>query len=85
MYEQEALDIIKNQIMNKEMTEEVESALNVAVDALNKQIPQSPITPTEEDRPHCPVCGRLLNKNRFKYLQYYCFCGQRLEWEKENE
>lgn len=54
-------------------------ALNMAVEALKKQIPKKAIPCSPNSTwTKCPVCGDT-------YIDEYCGkCGQRLDWEDED-
>ena len=58
-------------------------AIDVAINALEKQIPKKPIIETNRYTTLfiCPSCGR---KQGIKYKQYHCIeCGQKLDWSEE--
>lgn len=58
-------------------------ALDVAIQALEKQIPKKPnkCIGFTESLFVCPTCGR---KQPIMYEQYYCKeCGQKLDWSDE--
>jgi len=51
-------------------------AFDMAVDALQKQIPQKPIPDGYKDE--CPACGLVV-----KFGEQYCKgCGQKLRWSE---
>ena len=53
-----------------------EWAMELAVEALQKQIPKKPIPDGYKDK--CPVCGLIV-----KFGEYYCKgCGQKLRWDE---
>ncbi len=68
----------------------ITEALNMAVDALEKQIPKKPIKCCplndqnemldENEYYKCPACGLKFRKT-YEYCHY---CGQRLDWENED-
>ena len=69
----------KSPIIPKEQIDMIEEYYNLAIKALEKQLPKKPI----EKGIHfvyykCPNCNRILpiGKN-------YCDCGQRLDWPEE--
>lgn len=81
MTPQEAKEIIKvlNEIRSKNLPCEtpITEALNMAVEALEKQIPRKPINRKGTTYFHCPVCeGNMLN-------DYCADCGQAILWESE--
>ena len=54
-------------------------ALDVAIQALEKQIPKKPIY--ESKMPRCPSCRSWIQNN--ESIQKYCnFCGQALDWDE---
>lgn len=56
---------------------------NIAIKALEKQIPKKPIRKPNLDWTNeevtCPSC----NRNVSKYRNKYCDCGQKLDWSEE--
>lgn len=67
------------------VSEEIKRALDVADDALSKQIAKK----VTIDFPYeiCPTCGGMYLHYIYKhYPDRYCpACGQKLKWEEENE
>lgn len=58
---------------------EFESALVLAMLALEKQIPKKPYKDNENgvyEKEHCPFCHRSLFPN-----DHHCKCGQAIDWE----
>ena len=58
---------------------EFESALALAIGALEKQIPKKPYKDNENgvyEKWHCPSCHRSLFPN-----DHHCECGQAIVWE----
>ena len=58
---------------------EFESALALAILALEKQIPKKPYKDNENgvyEKEHCPSCRRSLFPN-----DHHCECGQAIDWE----
>ena len=58
---------------------EFESALALAILALEKQIPKKPYKDNENrvyEKEHCPSCHRSLFLN-----DHHCECGQAIYWE----
>lgn len=58
---------------------EFESALALAIEALEKQIPKKPYKDNENgvyEKEHCPSCHRSLFPN-----DHHCKCGQAIDWE----
>ena len=59
--------------------DEFESALALAILALEKQIPKKPYKDNENgvyEKEHCPSCHRSLFPN-----DHHCECGQAIDWE----
>ena len=53
-------------------------AINMAIKALEKQIPNKPYKDRENGvyyKEHCPCCGRSLFPN-----DHHCVCGQAIDW-----
>lgn len=66
--------------LNDEAAKRVSEAKNIAVQALEKQIPKKPDFTEDKEFALCPCCNGkgLLNK------QKYCDnCGQKLDWSDE--
>lgn len=58
---------------------EFESALALAILALEKQIPKKPYKDNENgvyEKEHCPSCHRSLFPN-----DHHCECGQAIDWQ----
>ena len=58
-------------------------ALDMAVDALEKQVPKRPIEDGYCDEPAvCPNCGGNVINQRDNDYQFQCchYCGQKLDW-----
>lgn len=58
---------------------EFESALALAILALEKQIPKNPYKDNENgvyEKEYCPSCHRSLFPN-----DHHCECGQAIDWE----
>ena len=56
-------------------------ALDLAVEALEKQIPKKPYKDRENGvyyKEHCPNCHRSLFPN-----DHHCVCGQAMDWSDE--
>lgn len=57
--------------------------MSLAIQALEKQIPQKPIGDIKEDAGQCPICKEYVNDyfgGRMKYCRY---CGQLIDWKGE--
>lgn len=73
---------------------EWETAVNMAIDALKKQIPAKPV---KSDKPRygmgyeyydwrCPTCDRLLAfETQRDRLPQICKCGQKIDWSEEED
>lgn len=63
--------------------------INVALEALEKQIPKKPKETETAYNVHwfhdCPSCGKTQEDDEGEWFWYpFCpFCGQRLEWEND--
>ena len=58
---------------------EFESSLELAILALEKQIPKKPYKDNENgvyEKEHCPSCHRSLFPN-----DHHCECGQAIDWD----
>lgn len=68
----------------------ITEALDMAVEALEKQIPKIPIiwenkyyyspTPNDDWGYECPCCGN----QEIDYPEHHCTCGQALDWDDIN-
>ena len=63
---------------------ELNKIVSEAFDALELQIPKTPIDNTEQEWFECPTCRRVVvlyhNGKR-----HHCRCGQSLKWEDEDD
>ena len=94
MIESEAVEKLKNmrlfmQIEDKnndcKFTEDDYKANEMAIQALEKQIPKKPIYIANLGYAAlwlCPVCERRIVRSDLKYCHH---CGQKLDWSDENE
>ena len=65
----------------------ITEALDMAVKALEKQVPKNPIiwenkhcyspTPNDDWGYECPCCGN----HEIDYPEHHCTCGQALDWD----
>lgn len=56
------------------------TALKIAIEALEKQIPKKPYIDNENgvyEKEYCPTCHRSLFPN-----DHHCRCGQALDWSE---
>lgn len=86
---QEAIERIK--IHNEHHSQQerfaiyITEALNMAIEALEKQMPEAPILdiiyPSGIKSYNCPVCGKGCLVRTDSYCPKYCSnCGQALDW-----
>lgn len=88
MTESEAIEVFKERLtLIKEHyageVKDYEKALEIGIQALEKQIPKKPIIETYRYTTLfiCPYCER---KQGIKYKQYHCIeCGQKLDWSDD--
>ena len=60
---------------------EQKEAFQMAINALEKQIPKKPYKDNENgiyEKEHCPICHRSLFPN-----DHHCICGQAIDWRDE--
>lgn len=89
--------LIHQRIEGKEVIEDY-SLCDMAITALEKQIPKKPIRIDKNKefdgnwKKVCPSCGRVLMErittSESSYPQHYnytghCWCGQAIDWEEE--
>ena len=70
--------------MKKQFLGETRNVIDVAIKALEKQIPKKPRFYAHNY--YCSVCDNLVGNNEFEWQRFkYCdVCGQKLDWsEKE--
>lgn len=58
-------------------------ALDVAIQALEKQIPKNPITHSNTNRADCPCCGATVRGIKNPFGDWCSNCGQKLDWSDE--
>ena len=80
----EAIKIMKRdlqiQLENKALPDGIE-AIQIAIQALEKQIPKKPYKDNENgiyEKEYCPICHRSLFPN-----DHHCICGQAIDWRDE--
>lgn len=64
---------------------------DIAIEALEKQIPKDPMKEDELGKTRCPNCGRPLDDMGESIGNYYAcgvttfchFCGQAIKWDEE--
>ena len=97
MTESEAKEILERDLncmkQNKSLPDSIES-MEIAINALEKQIPKKPIMKPyfddmEEEYLCCPTCGEMLTDRipmDNKDFYFHCLnCGQKFNWESEEE
>ena len=55
-------------------------AIELAVEALEKQVPKKPIDNIKREWFECPTCGRFI-VTYHAGERHHCKCGQTLNWE----
>lgn len=87
MTPKEAIEQLESLIINSQYFHEEEGdiwekdieALNMAIEALEKQIPKKPIT-TKDGNKSCS-CGLVVQTGYIRNCLYYCDnCGQAIDW-----
>ena len=76
---QEAIEILQEEHDYCQETSYVIKALEMAIEALEKEIPEKPCKDNENgvyEKEHCPSCHRSLFPN-----DHHCECGQAIDWE----
>ena len=78
--EEEAIECLK---INKPTTGYMmlQEAVDMAIQALEKQIPKKPYKDNENgiyEKEYCPICHRSLFPN-----DHHCICGQAIDWRDE--
>ena len=67
--------------LNNKSAKRVSEAKNIAIQALEKQIPKKPYKDNENgiyEKEYCPICHRSLFPN-----DHHCICGQAIDWSDE--
>ena len=70
--------------------EQLRCAVDMAINALEKQIPMKPIKSKEERYGMgyvyhdwiCPTCGRFLAPEPAQTGNHHCKCGQAIDWKE---
>lgn len=79
MTESEAIELLISQLTFNELNRE---AKQMAINALEKQMPKKPIFDTYHRVGHmCPNCNNI-NPWGYKHCKH---CGQKLDWNEEHE
>ena len=63
---------------------ELNKIVSEAFDALELQIPKTPIDNIEQEWFECPTCRRVV-VTYHNGKRYHCRCGQSLKWRDEDE
>ena len=85
MDNQEAIEIIKSAQAQIEWDCPMDyaTAFDMAISALEKQIPVKATFDSDMDYVECSVCCQLTNANGFPEDINYCYhCGQAFDWEE---
>ena len=73
--------IIAGIVIHKAILEIKKEAFQMAIQALEKQIPKKPYKDNENgiyEKEYCPICHRSLFPN-----DHHCICGQAIDWSDE--
>lgn len=62
------------------LEEEMQELSDMAVAALEKQIPKKPITHKDTNRADCPICSATVRGIKEPFGDWCSKCGQRLDW-----
>lgn len=57
-------------------------AFQMAINALEKQIPKKPITHSNTNRADCPCCGATVRGIKNPFGDWCSNCGQKLDWSE---
>ena len=84
MTESESKTILERDLnclkQNKALPDSIE-AMEIAINALEKQIEKKPYKDNENgiyEKEYCPICHRSLFPN-----DHHCICGQAIDWSDE--
>lgn len=83
MTAKEALEYFKRRKEQIKMSGRAQQAEDLAIKALEKQIPKKPINCSGRDWYLCPNCLRTIKKrieDSDHDIKFCPFCGQRLKW-----
>ena len=58
-------------------------AIDMAIQALEKQIPKKPITYKDTNRADCPCCGATVRGIKNPFGDWCSNCSQKLDWGNE--
>lgn len=89
-----AIEVVRNVILKnpswlKSFVDKVNEACDMAINALEKQIPVKPVKSKEERYGMgyvyhdwvCPSCGKFLAYEPEESGCHHCKCGQAIDWE----
>lgn len=84
MTNEEAIEILQEERDWAQQLAYVNSALEIAIEALEKQIPKKPIF-DDGNNPKCPNCGcddcdEGIMYDYIKGLEHCSYCGQAIDW-----
>ena len=80
MTNEEAIKLVCEYMRNDYGEEKIRIAKNMAIEALEKQIPK--MVPREyDDEFICPSCGKTTEDYNVAYLRFCPECGQKLKWK----
>lgn len=84
MNAQEALEIIRYEVDEEGHCGYIENELQVAMTALDKQIPKKPQKSESGMFYICPTCSKFINRREKSHgnidIPHCKWCGQALEW-----
>ena len=80
MKAQEAILTLRRCRIGDVPDEEFESAFEMAIEALEKQIPMKPITYAGTNRADCPKCGSTVRGIKEPFGDNCSKCGQKLDF-----
>ena len=81
---QERIGLIKKYGRSAPEIIEYREALELAVKALEKQIPKKPIIYPGTNRADCPICMKTVRGIGKPFGKHCAGCGQKLDWSEEN-
>lgn len=88
MTAQEAIKRLQYERPAREYHSNLNEVFDMAIEALEKQMPKKVIFEDDGDSLLCPNCGLELMGSITEpdHDPYYCFeCGQALDWSEQNE
>ena len=88
MTESEAIELIEKDLKlhSKDLRSKYKNGLRMAIQELEKQIPKKPHKNFEKFSGVWCSCGKYLGKGYFVDKPSYCTdCGQKLNWESDEE